>query len=39
VVFDPTSKQQANDVRLWCEWFCKHGNLQNGQIVLFAHGA
>lgn len=39
VVFDPTSKQQANDVRIWCEWFCKAANLTSGQCVIFAHGA
>lgn len=39
VVFDPTSKQQANDVRIWCEWFCKSSHLDTGQCVIFAHGA
>lgn len=39
VVFDPTSKQQANDVRIWCEWFCKSAKLETGQCVIFAHGA
>lgn len=39
VVFDPTSKQQANDVRIWCEWFCKAAKLKTGQCIIFAHGA
>jgi hypothetical protein len=38
VAFDPTSKAQANDVRIWCEYFCKNANLQNDQCVIFAHG-
>jgi len=37
VVFDPTVKSQAHDVKLWCEWFCKRANLQDNQIVIFAH--
>lgn len=38
VVFDPTSKAQANDVRIWCEYFCLHSNLKDGQGVIMAHG-
>lgn len=38
VVFDPGSKQQAQDVRLWCEWFAARGRLQNEQCMIFAHG-
>lgn len=39
VVFDPLSKQQANDVRIWCEWFCKSAQLRTHQCTIFAHGA
>jgi len=39
VVFDPTSKTQANDVRIWCEWFIKAAKLKHGQCAIFAHGA
>eukprot|EP01006_Ploeotia_vitrea_P035207 TRINITY_DN65846_c2_g1_i2.p1 TRINITY_DN65846_c2_g1~~TRINITY_DN65846_c2_g1_i2.p1 ORF type:complete len:192 (+),score=90.31 TRINITY_DN65846_c2_g1_i2:108-683(+) len=39
VVFDPTSTAQANDVRLWVKWFCKHAKLQTGQAIIFALGA
>lgn len=38
VAFDPTNKSQANDVRIWCEWFCKRAHLVDGQVVIFAHG-
>lgn len=38
VSFDPTNKSQANDVRIWCEWFCKRAGLSDGQVVIFAHG-
>jgi Rab-like protein 5 len=38
VCFDPTNKAQANDVRIWCEWFCKRANLFDGQVAIFAHG-
>lgn len=38
VAFDPTNKSQANDVRIWCEWFCKRANLHDGQVTIFAHG-
>jgi len=38
VVFDPTSKNQANEVHLWCEWFCKHANLGSNQAIIFAYG-
>lgn len=38
VTFDPTNKGQANDVRLWCEWFCKRAELADGQVAIFAHG-
>jgi Rab-like protein 5 len=38
VCFDPTNKAQANDVRIWCEWFCKRAKLHDGQVAIFAHG-
>jgi len=38
ICFDPTSKQQASDVRIWCEWFCKNADLESDQVVIFAHG-
>lgn len=38
VIFDPTSKTQANDVRIWCERFCLCANLKEGQAIIFAHG-
>ena len=38
IAFDPTNKSQANDVRIWCEWFCKRAKLYDGQVVIFAHG-
>jgi len=38
ICFDPTSKQQAYDVRIWCEWFCKNADLESDQAVIFAHG-
>jgi len=39
VCFDPTSKAQANDVRIWCEYFSLNANLvSDGQGVIFAHG-
>lgn len=38
ISFDPTNKSQANDVRIWCEWFCKRAKLYDGQVVIFAHG-
>lgn len=38
VCFDPTSKQQAADVGIWCDWFCKGGQLTTGQCTIFAHG-
>lgn len=39
VVFDPTSKSQASDVKIWCDWFCTNGNLKAGQVAIFAHGS
>jgi len=38
VVFDPTSKAQANEVRIWCQWFAKKAKLSSPQCVIFAHG-
>jgi len=38
VVFDPLVKSQANEVRVWCEFFSKGANLQSDQCVIFAHG-
>lgn len=38
VIFDPTSKEQATEVRVWCEYFIKHSKLSDGQITIFAHG-
>jgi hypothetical protein len=37
VVFDPTSKSQANEVKSWCETFAQGAALQTGQLVVFAH--
>jgi hypothetical protein len=38
-VFDPSSKSQASDVRIWCEWFCQNANLESKQAVIFANGS
>ncbi len=38
VIFDPTSREQANEVRVWCDYFARQGNLNNGQLAIFAHG-
>jgi len=38
VAFDPTNKAQANDVRIWCEWFAKRARLKEGTMAIFAHG-
>ncbi len=38
VCFDPLDKSQANDVRIWTEWFVKRANLAQGQAAIFCHG-
>jgi intraflagellar transport protein 22 len=38
IVFDPTSRESALDVKLWCQTFCTYGNLTSDQCVIFAHG-
>lgn len=38
VCFDPLDKSQANDVRIWAEWFVKRANLLQGQAAIFCHG-
>ena len=38
VVFSPTSKAQANEVKVWCDWFAKRAKLEEGQVAIFAHG-
>lgn len=39
ILFDPTSKDQANDVRVWAENFIKlSGFKSNGQLIIWAQG-
>jgi hypothetical protein len=38
VCFNPTRKEQANDVNVWCSWFCKAAQFTTQQAVIWAHG-